>query len=116
MEYKSRVVTVGGHDGVRQILVGGDNPVTLQTMWKDTIVDVKDNPAKLQEIIRQINTLKSLGCDIEGFGIGMGCVRRCILAKVHVVLFDGKISQMDAVNCIVAGIDDVGVIAVHRYV
>ena len=69
MEYKSRTVSIGGHDGVRQILVGGDNPITLQTMWKDPIVDVKDNPEKLQEIIRQINTLKSLGCDIIRFAV-----------------------------------------------
>lgn len=69
VEYKSRVVSIGGSNGIKKILLGGDNPVTLQTMWKDTIVDVKDNPGKLQEIIRQINTLKSLGCDIIRFAV-----------------------------------------------
>ena len=69
MEYKSRVVSVGGFDGVRHILMGGDNPVTLQTMWKDSIVDVRENTEKLQDILRQINTLKSLGCDIIRFAV-----------------------------------------------
>lgn len=66
---KTRVVSIGGHDGVRKILVGGNNPVTIQTMWKDGITDVCDNNEKLSSIIKQINTLKSLGCDIIRFAV-----------------------------------------------
>ena len=69
VEYKSRVVSIGGSNGIKKILLGGDNPVTLQTMWKDSIVDVRDNPQKLLDIQKQINTLKSLGCDIIRFAV-----------------------------------------------
>lgn len=69
MQYKSRVVSIGGRDGVNKILLGGDNPVTIQTMWKDSIVGLKESHGKLDEILRQINTLKSLGCDIIRFAV-----------------------------------------------
>ena len=65
----TRVVTIGGHDGIRKILVGGNNPVTVQTMWKDGITDVCENPAKLADIIKKLAVLKSLGCDIVRFAV-----------------------------------------------
>ncbi len=65
----SRIVTIGGHDGIRQLAIGGDAPVTVQTMWKDGITDVCHNAEKLSSIIKQINTLKSLGCDIIRFAV-----------------------------------------------
>lgn len=64
-----RKIFVGGNGNVERIAVGGDAPVTIQTMWKDSIVDVKDNPQKLQEIVKQINSLKMLGCDIIRFAV-----------------------------------------------
>ncbi|MBQ5432180.1 MAG: flavodoxin-dependent (E)-4-hydroxy-3-methylbut-2-enyl-diphosphate synthase [Treponema sp.] len=64
-----RVVTVGGFSGIRKIFVGGDNPVTIQTMWKEGITDVTEGSEHLQQILRQINTLKSLGCDIIRFAV-----------------------------------------------
>lgn len=66
---KTRVVTVGGFNGIRKILVGGDNPVTIQTMWKEGITDVTEESGRLQDILKQINTLKSLGCDIIRFAV-----------------------------------------------
>ena len=64
-----RKIFVGGNGNVERIAVGGDAPVTIQTMWKDSILDVKDNPQKLEEIIKQINSLKMLGCDIIRFAV-----------------------------------------------
>ena len=64
-----RKIFVGGNWNVERIAVGGDAPVTIQTMWKDSILDVKDNPQKLEEIIKQINSLKMLGCDIIRFAV-----------------------------------------------
>ena len=64
-----RVVTVGGANGIRKIFVGGDNPVTIQTMWKDGITDVTEGSDKLQDILKKINNLKSLGCDIIRFAV-----------------------------------------------
>ncbi len=65
----TKEVTVGGFNNIKQIKIGGKNPVTIQTMWKDTIVDVAENPEKLQSILKQINSLKSLGCDIIRFAV-----------------------------------------------
>ncbi|HAC31350.1 MAG TPA: 4-hydroxy-3-methylbut-2-en-1-yl diphosphate synthase [Treponema sp.] len=64
-----RKIFVGGNGNVERIAVGGDSPVTIQTMWKDSILDVKDNPQKLEEIVKQINSLKMLGCDIIRFAV-----------------------------------------------
>jgi len=64
-----RTVKIGGFNGIKEILVGGNNPVTIQTMWKDGITDVCDRPEKLDSILKQINTLKSLGCDIIRFAV-----------------------------------------------
>src|SRR5574344_761254 len=64
-----RVVSIGGENGIRKILIGGDNPVTIQTMWKDGITDVTENSEKLNSILKEINNLKSLGCDIIRFAV-----------------------------------------------
>ena len=69
MYRKTRTVSIGGHGNVRKILIGGDNPVTVQTMWKDAIGDVKPGSEKLLSILRQINGLKSMGCDIIRFAV-----------------------------------------------
>ncbi|MCR5171596.1 MAG: flavodoxin-dependent (E)-4-hydroxy-3-methylbut-2-enyl-diphosphate synthase [Treponema sp.] len=64
-----RKIFIGGNENVERIAVGADAPVTIQTMWKDSILDVKDNPQKLEEIAKQINSLKMLGCDIIRFAV-----------------------------------------------
>ncbi|MBQ5400001.1 MAG: flavodoxin-dependent (E)-4-hydroxy-3-methylbut-2-enyl-diphosphate synthase [Treponema sp.] len=69
MYRKTRTVAIGGHGNIRKILVGGENPVTIQTMWKDTIADVSEGSEKLFSILRQINDLKSMGCDIIRFAV-----------------------------------------------
>ena len=65
----SRIVTIGGKNNIKEIKIGGNNPVTIQTMWKDGITDVFDGSEKLYSILKQINTLKSLGCDIIRFAV-----------------------------------------------
>ncbi len=66
---KSRVVSVGGNGNTSKILIGGDNPVTIQTMWKEGIEDVTSNPEHLEKIKSQIIQLQSLGCDIIRFAV-----------------------------------------------
>ena len=85
MEYKkTRTVTVGGFNNIRKIRIGGDNPVTIQTMWKDGITDVTQGSEKLNDILRQINTLKSLGCDIIRFAVpDMESARALCLIQYH---------------------------------
>lgn len=62
-----RVIQIGGNNGIRKIYIGGKNPVTVQTMWKESITEI-DN-ARLNSIIERINSLKSLGCDIVRFAV-----------------------------------------------
>ena len=67
--YTPRCVTVGGFDTVDKIIVGGSTPVTIQTMWKEGIVGVKDDSARLEAIRNKIASLKMLGCDIIRFAV-----------------------------------------------
>ena len=64
-----RKVFLGGNGNVKRIAIGGDAPVTVQTMWKDSIVTVSENNNELNEIITKINKLKALGCDIIRFAV-----------------------------------------------
>lgn len=66
---KPRVVKIGGFNSIKEIFIGGNNPVTVQTMWKSPITDVEANPEKLKDILKEINSLKSLGCDIIRFAV-----------------------------------------------
>lgn len=66
---KPRTIFVGGNGNVERIGLGGDNPVTIQTMWKEPIVGVKDDSARLDSIRSRIAELKTLGCDIIRFAV-----------------------------------------------
>lgn len=65
----TKKVFLGGKGITNRISIGGDSPVTLQTMWKDSITDVPQNPEKLDKILKQINNLQMLGCDIVRFAV-----------------------------------------------
>lgn len=66
---KTRKVFVGGNANTQRLCVGGDAPVTIQTMWKEGIVGVKEDKQKIGEIVKQINSLQLLGCDIIRFAV-----------------------------------------------
>ena len=66
---KTKEVTLGGKGITKKIIIGGENPVTVQTMWKDGITDVTTNNNKLENILKQINELQLLGCDIIRFAV-----------------------------------------------
>ncbi|MEE1166535.1 MAG: flavodoxin-dependent (E)-4-hydroxy-3-methylbut-2-enyl-diphosphate synthase [Treponema sp.] len=66
---KTRLVKVGGFDNVNQVLIGSDSPVSIQTMWKESIVNIENDDEKFLSTIRQLNELKSLGCDIVRFAV-----------------------------------------------
>lgn len=65
----TKQVFLGGKGITKRISIGGDSPVSLQTMWKDSIVDLPTNPEKLESILKQINDLQLLGCDIIRFAV-----------------------------------------------
>lgn len=65
----TKKVFLGGKGITNRISIGGDSPVSLQTMWKDSIEDIPSNPDKLNKILKQINDLQLLGCDIIRFAV-----------------------------------------------
>lgn len=68
--YKTpRVIQAGGKGITKKILIGGTNPVTIQTMWKEPIDKIKDDDEALCELLKKINTLQSLGCDVLRFAV-----------------------------------------------
>ena len=67
--YTPREVTIGGHSNVDKITIGGSAPVTIQTMWKEGIIGVKDDPVRLESIRNRIAQMKMLGCDIIRFAV-----------------------------------------------
>ena len=53
-------------------------------MWKDGITDVTEGSEKLQEILREINNLKSIGCDIIRFAVpDMESARSLCIIQSH---------------------------------
>ena len=66
---KPRTVFVGGKNNVKKVGLGGNEPVSIQTMWKESIKDVYKDSKKLSEIIKRIQNLKALGCDILRFAV-----------------------------------------------
>lgn len=66
---KPRTVFLGGSGNVKRIGIGGNEPVSIQTMWKTGIAEICENDEKLTELLKQINILKSLGCDILRFAV-----------------------------------------------
>ncbi|HZK19785.1 MAG TPA: (E)-4-hydroxy-3-methylbut-2-enyl-diphosphate synthase [Treponemataceae bacterium] len=71
---KKKLLTIGGQsikDGqtVERISFGSDSLVSIQTMWKESILSVLDSKEALLDMLRQINQLKALGCDILRFAV-----------------------------------------------
>lgn len=65
----TKKIYLGGKGVTKKISVGGDSPVSLQTMWKEPIADLKTNPQKMEKIAREIAQLQILGCDLIRFAV-----------------------------------------------
>lgn len=65
----TKKIFLGGKGITKRISIGGDSPVTLQTMWKEPINDLQNSPQKLERIISKITELQILGCDIIRFAV-----------------------------------------------
>ncbi len=61
---KPRCVYLGGNGITRRLGIGGDSPVSIQTMWKSPIVG-----ADVQSLAREVDQLGRLGCDIVRFAV-----------------------------------------------
>jgi len=66
---KPRTVYIGGNEHTERVGIGGDERVTIQTMWKEGIIGVKDDKARLDAIASKIAELKTIGCDIIRFAV-----------------------------------------------
>ncbi len=62
-------VAIGGKGKTRKIVIGGTNPVTIQTMWKEGITDLLSDSKKFGETVERIEKLELLGCDILRFAV-----------------------------------------------
>ena len=65
----TKEVKLGCKGMTRPLTIGGENPVTLQTMWKESITDIPQNNEKLDRTLRELNDLSLLGCDIVRFAV-----------------------------------------------
>jgi (E)-4-hydroxy-3-methylbut-2-enyl-diphosphate synthase len=61
---KPYAVRIGGQGVTRELSIGGDAPVSIQTMWKSPLPG-----ADLQDIARTLGALEQLGCDIVRFAV-----------------------------------------------
>ena len=61
---KSRTITIGGKGLTRSLSIGGDAPISIQTMWKSSLPG-----ADIQSIAKDLLSLEQLGCDIVRFAV-----------------------------------------------
>lgn len=65
----TKKILLGGKGLTKSISIGGDSPLTVQTMWKDSIIDIPENDKKLEKILKEIYELQTIGCDIIRFAV-----------------------------------------------
>ena len=65
----TKTIYLGGKGITKQIKIGGGNPVSVQTMWKEGITDLATDNEKLDRILRELNELSMIGCDIVRFAV-----------------------------------------------
>lgn len=65
----TRIVSIGGSGITKTLTIGGDSPVSIQTMWKEGIVPVLSDEQALSLLLKKIDSLQALGCDILRFAV-----------------------------------------------
>jgi (E)-4-hydroxy-3-methylbut-2-enyl-diphosphate synthase len=66
---KTNIVYLGGAGITRRVCIGGNAPVTVQTMWKEGIAPVLSDEAALSLVLARIENLQALGCGILRFAV-----------------------------------------------
>ncbi len=61
---KPRAIAIGGKGETKRLVIGGSEPISIQTMWKASLLG-----ADLPAIARELSVLSSLGCDIVRFAV-----------------------------------------------
>jgi len=62
--YKSKKITIGGNGITRKLEIGGGAPISIQTMWKESLLG-----SNLENVALRLENLKALGCDIVRFAV-----------------------------------------------
>ena len=63
-ERLTKAVKIGGFSHINPVFAGGNNPIVIQTMWKDRL-DFSD----LEEAAKKINLLEAMGCGLLRFAV-----------------------------------------------
>ncbi|MDR0589620.1 MAG: (E)-4-hydroxy-3-methylbut-2-enyl-diphosphate synthase, partial [Spirochaetaceae bacterium] len=68
MRQKS-TLRIGGFDQVLPVLIGGDHPVVIQTMWKDRLSFSDLEGEAGRGLVERIDRLKAMGCGLLRFAV-----------------------------------------------
>ncbi|MGN0740052.1 MAG: flavodoxin-dependent (E)-4-hydroxy-3-methylbut-2-enyl-diphosphate synthase [Treponema sp.] len=66
---KPRTVFIGGSGITKRLSIGGESPVSIQTMWKEPIDGIIDDDNAFEELLKRLDILQKLGCDILRFAV-----------------------------------------------
>ena len=69
VSYTTNKVWIGGSGKTKRIGIGGDSPISIQTMWKEGITGVLCSRDVLFCLVERIEKLQALGCDILRFAV-----------------------------------------------
>jgi (E)-4-hydroxy-3-methylbut-2-enyl-diphosphate synthase len=91
---------IGGFDHVAPVLIGGDHPVVIQTMWKDRLSFSDLEGEAGRAVAERIDRLKAMGCgllrfavpDIEAAEVLGALARKVSMPLVADIHFDYKIA------------------------
>ena len=64
-----KTVFIGGSGKTKRIGIGGHEPITIQTMWKEEIVNIYEDDVALNDLLNRIDNLQKLGCSILRFAV-----------------------------------------------
>lgn len=64
-----RIVSIGGSGITKKIDIGGNSPISIQSMWKEGILSVLSDKNALSVLLNKIDSLQALGCDILRFAV-----------------------------------------------
>lgn len=62
-------VAIGGKGKTKKIIIGGKNPISIQTMWKESLLPLENDKVLFDDCVKRINDLQKLGCDILRFAV-----------------------------------------------
>ncbi len=64
-----RAVEIGGLGITKKLTIGGDSPISIQTMWKEGIDSVLTDNQYLFSVLQEIESLQELGCSVLRFAV-----------------------------------------------